>query len=199
MSTKEIKGRYIVKNYFQKSKHLLFPLLNTKQEGLINTYLFAEYIENEGILEYKLFCEIKKGVEIKKELSKYLTEAYETEDGTDLCIFDIEHLKTEVELFLKGEYSNYPENKKHDILKYYGWHKNGKVINVAEVKRLKGDTALHYYVFLYPSQFINEIAEDLVNLDMYNTISEAKETIKKTKEFATLYDLEKETFTKKIV
>lgn len=198
------KSKYFITSYFQKSFNLLFPLISKeRQEGIINTYLFAEQLD-ENILDYLLICEIKKGVELNKYLQRYLCSTYETDENTDVCIFDLNHISEEVDKFLSGNYSEYTEESKKDILRYNNWEKqigrNKVVITVKDIKELKFDSNVHFYVFLYPDDFRKEVAEDMVKeYDLYDTVAEAVKTIKGIKELCPIYDLDKETLNKNII
>ena len=85
-------GKYLKVKYFNKSK-ILFPFIAGKPywkngKKLIETYLFANSLD-ESILDYYLFAEFEKGVELDDKIIQYLYSKYETEDGTDLYIFDL--------------------------------------------------------------------------------------------------------------
>lgn len=193
-------SHYYVMSYFQKSLHLLFPLITKKQqEGVINTFLFANELE-EDILEYVLICEMKKKVEINEELQKYLLCTYETEDNTDLLIFDMSHISDEVDKFLMGQYSQYNQTSKDSILIHHKWEYRGKPLSVEEIKKNKQTSALHFYVILYPDDFKENVAEDMVyEYNLYNSKHEALSVLKEMKELFPTYDNEKETYTSKII
>ena len=193
-------SHYYVMNYFQKSLHLLFPLITKKQQGgVINTFLFANELE-ENILEYVLICEMKKKVELNEELQKYLLCTYETEDNTDLLIFDVSHISNEVDKFLMGQYSEYSQKSKDSILIYHKWDSKGKALTVEQIKNGKQTSDLHFYVILYPNDFKENVAEDMVNeYNLFNSKKEALSVLKEMKELFPTYDNEKETYTSKII
>jgi hypothetical protein len=192
-----MRSKYFITDYFQKSKHFLFPLINKKvQEGLINTYLLADNIK-ENINEYYLLCEIEKDVNLNEELEKYLYTTYETEDNTDLHVFDISSLAEEVEKFLTGSYSEYNITSKDKILKYHNW--NTSVDNVKKVFP-NSNTHLHFYVSLYPDKFKKEYSEGLYNAELFHwdNKQEVLNVVKTMKELCPIYDVVQETFTKQI-
>jgi len=192
-----MRSKYFITDYFQKSKHFLFPLINKKtQEGLIDTFLLADHVK-ENINEYYLLCEIEKDVELNGDLEKYLYTTYETEDNTELHIFDISSLSEEVEKFLAGAYSEYTIDSKNRILKYHNWN-----VDVNNVKKTFTDpnTHLHFYVTLYPEKFKQEYSEGLYNSNLlfFKNKDEVLNIVKTMKELCPIYDVVQETFTKQI-
>ena len=192
-------SHYYVISYFQKSLHLLFPLITKQQqEGVINTFLFANELD-ENILDYFLICEMEKDVELNEDLQKCLSCTYETENNTDLFIFDMSHISDEVDKFLMGQYSQYNKESKESVLIYHKWDYKGKVYTVEQIKKNKQNSALHFYVILYPDDFKENVADDMVNeYNLYNSKEEALSVLKEMKELFPTYSEEKETYTNKI-
>lgn len=192
-------SHYYVISYFQKSLHLLLPLITKKQqEGVINTFLFANELD-ENILDYLLICEIEKGVELNEELQKYLTCTYETENNTDLFIFDLSHISNEVDKFLLGHYSKYNKKSKDNVLLYHKWDIRGVPPTVESIKKNKQNSAPHFYVILYPNEFKENVAEDMANeFNFYETKEEALKVLNEMKELFPAFDEEQETYTNKI-
>lgn len=198
-SEKINSSHYYIISYFQKSLHLLLPLITKKQqEGVIDTFLFANELD-ENILDYLIICEIKKGVELNEELQKYLTCTYETENDTDLFIFDMSHISDEVDKFLMGQYSEYNKESKDNVLIYHKWESKGRPYTVQEIKKNTQKSAIHFYVILYPNEFKENVAEDMVNeYNLFSTKEEALAVLKEMKELFPSYDEQKETYIHKI-
>lgn len=194
-------GRYCVTNYFQKSTNFLFPLIaKSKQEGVSDTFLFADGIEDD-IVNNIIFCEIEKETSINKDLEEFVKEVYETEDDTFLYKIDIASLgDAQVNQFLSGSYSEYSEEAKKKILFYFQWTKSpgGVVYTPTEVKAIdKKDFNPHYHVLLYPKEFKINVAQDMhTELDLFDTKEEALEIIRDMKELCEIYNYEKETYKK---
>lgn len=201
--TKAERSKYFMTKYFQKSRNFLLPLISREaQEGLLNSYLFAEGLE-ENISEYFLICEIRKGCELNEDLARCLYSTYENEVGNDICLFDLSSVKADVDKFLDGRYSQYSVESKHKILRYFKWGKkvpSGAVMTVKEVKQLKNDKELHFYVFLYPESFKEEVAEEMYSIyNIFSSYNEALQVLKEMKELCSPYDADKETLTKIII
>ena len=200
------KNKYIMTEYFQKSLNLLFPILTeNKQEGVINTYLFAEHLK-EDIIDYYLLCEMDKSIDLVQDLQDLLYASYDIdgEENTELCIFDISSKEIEVDKFLKGSYSEYSQESKRKILCYYSWCffnptlNRKEIIPIERVKQLK-EANPKFYTFLYPNDFKKEIAIEMTdNLKLYDKKQECLKVLNQIKEFALPYDVELETFKKKI-
>lgn len=195
--------KYYVTEYIQKSKTMLFPIVSKeKQPGLITCYLFSEEFD-ENIYDYYLIAEMSKGSILNGHLEKCLYTTYETEDGNDLYIFDISDVSEDVDRFLLGDYSDYSKESKANMLKYYSWTRmvggNKVIFSVKEIKDNLPKTNLHIYVFLYPSDFKQELAEELVkNYKLYDNMEDALRVLKQMKELCPKFDEKRETLTKKL-
>lgn len=203
MNSKE----YFVEGYIPKSRDFLFPLISKKnnrefQKNVLGTYLFAEDLQEKNIINYYLLCEIVKNTELDEGLKKYLKEVYLTEDDTELCIFCMKDFKNTIDMFLAGSYSEYDEKDKKIVLESYGFTKTDKTAYTPEdVKKenFKGVNKYLYVVF-YPNKFRKEIAEYYSNCkNLFDNEKEALSVLKEVKEFCQIYDLEKETYVKKLI
>lgn len=194
-------NKYFISDYFQKSKHFLFPLITEKeQEGLLNTYLFADYLK-EDIVDYFLLCEIEKDTELNMDLEKYLYTTYDTLDNTEVYVFDLSSLSEEIDKFLTGSYSDYCKTSKNKILKYFGWKPNPE--GAKTYREDDKNIYLHFYVILYPNDFRNEYSKGLFTAKingktLFDTEEEVLKIVKDMKELCPIYDVVKETFTKQI-
>lgn len=201
--TKIEDTKYLRISYFQKSK-LLFALIagnnynGEDKNKVINTYLFSTEID-ENILDYYLLAEFGKDVELDETLLKNLYTTYSTENNTDLYIFDISCYKDDIDKFLIGEYSQFSEEAKKEILNYYGYYdknKQGKIVVDSNVHKIGG--MLHIYTFLYPQECKEYIAEDMAN-SLFGTKQEALQTLNYMKEVCPAYDMQKETIKTKLI
>lgn len=197
--------RYIQEGYFQKSFKLLLPIFaKTEQLGIINTYLFADYIK-EDIVDYFFLCELEKGTELNKHLQRVLYACYDIEGSdTELCIFNIYEYKDDIEKFLNGQYSKFSKKAKEDILKYHKWtypHPSTKELIVVPISLIKKqqNTIVFFYTILYPEDFRQEAAEDITRILNFSNKEETLKILSSVKEFTSTYDLDKETFKKKII
>ncbi len=203
-NTSEIKiedGRYLKIKYFNKSK-MLFAFIAGKpywknEKRLRQTYLFANTLD-ESILDYYLFAEFDEGVELDEKILQYLYAKYETEDKTELYIFDLTNFKDDVDKFLEGSYSEFSKDRKSDVLRYNGYPINKKGELIGKIKDMKG--ALHFYTILNPDNCKDEIAEEMVEVhQMFDTKNEALSVLRVMKEVCEPYDKDKETYKKEIL
>ena len=199
--------------YIQKSI-FLFPLLHNQtskyyKDKLIKTYLFGDFVQ-EDILDMYLICEFKKGIVLDEDISEYLYKSQETEEGNDLCIFNISKWEQDIEKFLKGEYSKFSEEHKKRILSYFNYPENIEKLSKREFleKVEKGNKLqqngiygnFNIYVVLYPYSFKEEVAKEMVErYDLYNNVDEAMKALHDVEELLPIYDHEKETFKKNII
>lgn len=191
--------------YFQKSK-LLFAMIAQNLRTnfspyLIETYLFNDITE-ENIEDYYLLAEFKSDFEITPKLEKYLTNVYETIEGTFLYAFHLVSHKEDVDKFMQGKYSEFSEDTKSKIAFYYNIYsfdeRSKTIIKVSKETLLKLRSGpFEMQVILNPSEYIREVAEEMVPL-IYEDLGEAINNVINMKEIAKKYDRRKETFTKKI-
>ena len=194
-------GRYLKIKYFNKSK-LLFAFIAGKpywknDKSLIETYLFANALE-ESILDYYLFAEFERGVELDDKIVEYLYAKYDTEDGTELYIFDLTNFKDDVDKFLEGSYSELSQERKTEILKYNGYPIDKKGDIIGGTSSIKGK--LHFYSILNPEKCRDIIVNEMVTFhDIFNTKSEALNVLRVMKEICEPYNKDKETYKKNII
>ena len=193
-------GKYIISDYFQKSKHFLFPLITSKQqEGLISTYLFADYLK-EDIIDYYLICEIERNTDLNEDLEKLLYTSYDTVENTEVHIFDLTFVSEEVNKFLAGAYSQYTIESKNKILQYYKWSTD---VDAIKERHAADNTQLHFFVILFPEKFRDEYTTDLFNAkiggkSLFSSARDVHDVVRGMKELGAIYDLDKETFKKEI-
>lgn len=195
--------KYLKVSYFQKSKMLFAIIAGIKYYGdpenqLLNTYLFSTEID-ESILDYYLFAEFTKNIELDEHLLALLHATYTTENDTELYIFNIMEHKEDVDKFLLGKYSEFTVASKDKILFYYNYFpkdRNKKYIKPTNLHNLRG--MLHFYTFLYPEECKEQLAEEMTE-SMFKTKEEAMATLSSMKELCKEYDMEKETLKLKVL
>ena len=180
--------KQIYKEYFQKSKVFLYPLLGIKK-GIrfvpIQTYISWDNVNLMGDKLLCLYsidphCEItQKQFEVFKGLDLVTHPKYEEyhkiNDEMHLFIFDFSHLKKDLKKFRKGQYSQFTEATKIKILNFFG--KIGTITDYVES-------------YLYPEYFYETYAE-ILNISV--------KTLKEVGELCDKPDLEEENFTKEMI
>lgn len=163
-----MKFNYVIKDYYQKSRVLLYPLLrvrkyNSKPDGV---YLF--YKDIASIFNYELIVFFDKKNKVFQEEKdkifehKHLKQVFETENG-DILIFNVLSLKEEVKAFLKGKYSKFPEFSKRFLRLYYGE-------NIDNKEPLPNNP---YHMIFYPEVYWEKVAEELnVRVDLLEEVYE---------------------------
>lgn len=155
------------------------------------TYLYWDDID-ESILTYNLIVEYDKNIEIDHPL---LQSIYNTVDSI-VYIFNMEKYKHDIDMFLDGKYSEFSADSKQKIIKYYKWIVNGRTMYSSEAKIAEGSP--HWHVFFYPRIFVNNVAKEWVYpFKYYDDEEEAFIVADTMTEFCQIFNLEKETFTKK--
>ena len=186
--------KQIYKQYFQKSKVFLYPLLGI-EKGIrfvpVETYIKWEHdsISSKNIL----ICayEIKDNVnatqeEVKRRhafdifFNKHLktNELYHSRSKTDnleLIVFDLSFFKKDLEKFKEGKYSEFSLITKKIIMNFFG--------NI-------GTIAEYMESYLYPEKYY-EIYSDILNIPV-SILEEVGELCDKP-------DLKKEDFKKSIL
>ena len=168
----------IHKDYFQKSKVFLYPLLEIKK-GVkyvpVNTYLSweGEYSFNDS----KLMCLYKQKSTkdfIKFEESELLSHKY-LEDyrvlDTDLhlYIFDLTPFKKDIQHVLKGSYSKIRKKTKEQILDFFG-----------DVGIISEYIESYIYPEYYHEDYANELGVKLQDIQKVNELCSKPDLKKET-------------------
>lgn len=150
-----MKGLY--KEYFQKSKVFLYPLLGIKK-GVrfvpVQTYTswgdsYAEYgskllclytLDKDNIDEFELFAEVFL------EASEHYIEKNRLNMYNFIFIFDLKPYKRDYKNFLKGKYSKFRKKTKDLIMKFFGE---------------RGTSAEYIESYLFPGYYWEDYAEFL--------------------------------------
>lgn len=168
----------IYKDYFQKSKIFLYPLLEIKK-GVryvpIDTYLAWE--GQYSFEDSKLMCLYKqkftkafaKFEEFQLLNHKYLDDYRELGDDLHLYIFDLVNYKKDIQNVIKGTYSKMRKKTKTQILDFFG--------DIAPISE-------YIESYIYPEYYHEDYANEL-NVRIAD--------IEKVWELCSKPDLEKET------
>lgn len=173
----------LYREYFQKSKVFLYPLLGIKK-GVrfvpVQTYiswndiypkdknkLLCFYtVENNWTKEFEMFAELFL------ETNVLFEEKHKIDDLNFLYIFDLETFKRDISKFKKGKYSRFTKRTKEIIMNFFG--ETGTISEYVES-------------YLYPEFYYEDYSEILnVNID----------DLQKVGELCSVPDLEKEDFKK---
>lgn len=169
----------LYKNYFQKSKTFLFPIMGIIK-GLVTspTTTFISWDGFYSVHDMKLIClyntknPAHQVIEHKHLFSHPLFEKkFDLGNGNLVYIFDLSSYKNDYELFLQGKYSQLSEALKNAITNYFG-------IWSAEYEYLES--------FLYPQGYY-DLYSELLDIK----VCELKEVV----ELCNPYDPEKEDLT----
>lgn len=180
--------KQIYKDYFQKSKVFLYPLLEIKK-GIrfvpIQTYISWNDIYTKDMNKLLCLYQINKEDDITKKqfevFSKLhlkehkLFEAHHILDDLDMFIFDFSIYKKDMEKFKKGLYSQFSNYTKETILDFFG-----KIGTISE----------YVESYLYPDYFYDVYAKIL-------NISE--EELRDVGQLCDKPDMQKEEFQKELV
>ena len=173
----------IYKDYFQKSKIFLYPLLEI-QKGIkyvpINTYMAWE--GQYSFEDSKLMClyqqkstkAFAKFEEFQLLNHKYLDDYRELDKDLHLYVFDMINYKKDIQNIIKGSYSRMRKKTKAKILDFFG--------DVAPISE-------YIESYIYPEYYHNDYANEL-NVPL--------EDIEKVWELCSKPDLEKENLKIKI-
>ena len=173
----------IYKDYFQKSKIFLYPLLEI-QKGVkyvpINTYMAWE--GQYSFEDSKLMClyqqkftkAFAKFEEFQLLNHKYLDDYRELDKDLHLYVFDLINYKKDIQNIIKGSYSKMRKKTKTQILDFFG--------DIAPISE-------YIESYIYPEYYHEDYANELnVNL----------EDIERVWELCSKPDLEKENLKIKI-
>ena len=187
--------KQIYKNYFQKSKVFLYPLLEIPKGTRfvpVSTYIdynmanmiFGDNSENKFYCLYVIPQEKKHKDAHKayrvfeqfqlKEHSLY-EDSWNIEKHLILYMFDFSIFKKDLKLFREGKYSQFSEYSKKRILNFFG-----------EI----GTISKYVESYLYPEHYYETYSE-LLNIPI--------DILEETKELCDIPDKEKETFKKESI
>lgn len=174
-----MKGLY--KEYFQKSKVFLYPLLGIKK-GVrfvpVQTYIswgdsYTEYrnrliclytLDKDNIDEFEIFSDVYL------ESSDHFVAKNRIDMYNFIYVFDLKEFKTDYTKFLKGKYSKFRKKTKDKIMKFFGEHSS---------------TSEYIESYLFPEYYWEDYAEFLA----------IRETdLQKVGELCSKPDLDKENF-----
>jgi len=150
-----VKGLY--KEYFQKSKVFLYPLLGVKK-GVrfvpVQTYIswgdsYTEY-RNKLICLYTLNKDNIDEFEIFSDVYLESSDHFAAKNRIDMYnfiyVFDLKEFKTDYTKFLKGKYSKFRKKTKDKIMKFFGEHSS---------------TSEYIESYLFPEYYWEDYAEFL--------------------------------------
>ena len=150
----------IYKDYFQKSKIFLYPLLEI-QKGVkyvpINTYMAWE--GQYSFEDSKLMClyqqkftkAFAKFEEFQLLNHKYLDDYRELDKDLHLYVFDLVNYKKDIQNIIKGSYSKMRKKTKTQILDFFG--------DIAPISE-------YIESYIYPEYYHEDYANELnVNLE----------------------------------
>lgn len=118
----------IYKDYFQKSKIFLYPLLGIKKSSITPISTFMEWLGTYSIKDNKLMCLYhlrNDGEFINYEenflfKNKRFIDYHEVSGNRGLYIFDFDDLKNDFRYIVHGKYSEISNQTKLIIKNYYG-------------------------------------------------------------------------------
>lgn len=122
-----IKSLY--REYFQKSRVFLYPVLETKRGGSITPIdTFIAWENNISPADRKLICTyyLREDVEFRQFEKKTLfgnplfCDFKEGDTGIGIYVFDFTKYKSDWDLFLKGKYSRLSPDTKTKIRRHHG-------------------------------------------------------------------------------
>lgn len=122
-----IKSLY--RDYFQKSRVFLYPVLETKKsESTTPIDTFISWDNNISPEDMKLICtfylrnddDFRKFEKIKLVGNPLFHDFKEGENGVGIYIFDFKQFAADWEMFLKGKYSKLSPTVKERIRRHYG-------------------------------------------------------------------------------
>mgnify|MGYP003122965944 CR=1 FL=1 len=185
--------KQIYKNYFQKSKVFLYPLLGIKK-GVrfvpVETYITWSHdlIDSKDILvcayAIKDATNNQEELEIKDQFNRFVkqhlekNELYHSRHHTnelELIVFDLSYYKKDLQRFREGKYSEFSLITKRLIMEFFG---------------NTGTIAEYMESYLYPEKYY-EIYSDILNISI--------ETLENVIELCDKPNLEKEDFKKSIL
>ena len=155
------------KNYFQKSKVFLYPLLKiSKGVDFVPVETYLTWGGNYSIKDKKFLCLYNQkdttkwhNFEKKFLLQNILFYDYiNLEDDLHLYVFDMRDIVNDYNKLCKGKYSEFTESTKTLVINFFGE---------------KGSLAQYVEEYLYPEYYHTQYAEDLnVEVDMISKIYE---------------------------
>lgn len=144
--------KQLQKEYIQKSRIYLYPLLGIRRGGSITPIqTYIEWTKNYSVKDYKFITvyHLRNDFEFKQFEEKLLfgnplfSDFFELDDGTAAYVFDFFKYAEDYNFIIKGKYSLLSENYKQKILNFFKDHHTHHV-------------AIHSY--LEPSKFFKDYA-----------------------------------------
>lgn len=169
--------RYIDMKYYSKSKAFLYPVLGYRRVEAFkcNSYLFFEehaITNGELIVRYDHEGELYRSFEQERISPHPLLRACYKIAGGSVYIFDISGRHSDIDHFLRGEYSKFSTSMKKLILNYFG----------DNIEHLSPRSGREIHAVLFPEGYRPLVAKQLGDVPVENLT-----------ELASLYDLDKET------
>jgi len=173
----------LYKEYFQKSKVFLYPLLGIKKGvRFVPVQTYISWNDIYPMDKDKLLCFYTVDVKWKKEFIMFaelfletnilFEEQHNIDENNFLYIFNINPFKRDLNKFKKGQYSKFTKKTKEKIMKFFG--ETGQISEYIES-------------YLYPEFYFEDYAEIL-------NVRESE--LKKVGELCSKPDLEQEDFKK---
>lgn len=169
----------LYKDYFQKSKIFLFPVLNIKKGGSVTPIeTYTSWTNNYDFDDCKLMCvyhlrnddEFRMFEKAKLIGNKYFHDFKQIENNNGVYVFDLKSIYHEWRCFIKGKYSKMSVDHKRTICSYIG--------NTANLPYVQS--------FLYPENYFK----------MYSEMINIKESVlREVGELCDPPNVEKETLT----
>jgi hypothetical protein len=176
-----IKSLY--KNYFQKSRVFLYPILEIKRGASVTPIeTYVSWTDHYSKNDMKLIClyHLRNDADFlyfeKERLYKnrYFHDFKEMEDNKGVYVFDFSEHGTDWKKIIDGKYSEISNGYKKKIEAFYGKRNN----NYAYIES-----------FLYPDKYYS----------MYAEMMQVKESLlREVKELCSKLDIEQETLTASI-
>lgn len=173
----------LTKEYIQKSRIFLYPLLGIKRGfGPTPTESYVSWDGNFLINECKLICiypstedeEFKKFERTRLFANKNFHVYYELDNGTSAYVFDLRDCEQDWSNFLMGKYSKFTRTTKDKVLDFFNSKPSGKE---------------YVNSYFFPEKYYDNYA-DLLAVD--------PEVLKKVGELCSPPDLTKENLTASI-
>ena len=175
----------IYKEYFQKSKVFLYPLLGIKK-GVrfvpVQTYISWNGYYTEDMNKFLCLYSVEKGntdfndfSELNLKLHPNFEEYHIIDDTNHLFVFDLSKFSKDINKFKEGKYSEFTEKTKETISKFFG--ETGTIADYIES-------------YLWPDYYWDDYSK-ILNVDI--------EILMKVGELCDKPDLEKEDLKKDFV
>ncbi len=172
-----MKIKSLYRDYIQKSKLFLYPLLDIKRGVSVTPVeTFMAWGDKYGFEDSKLICQyhmrddqdFKLFNDVKLKGNHYFYAFHQVDDTTGIYVFDFSHIEDDFWKVVTGKYSELSKESKQKILSFF-----------------RGHTAHYAYIesYLKPDKYYGMYSE-ILNVKMVH--------FKKVKELCDKPDLEKE-------